>query len=256
MAKIKVKCEVCGKEFERLESQLKGHIFCSKECSNSKEGRKLYQSGKNHPRYNSKIMKCDYCGKDIEVNESHMKLNKHHYCSKECADKDKINRTKKGDESPFYKRICCKCDYCGKEIYVHPYRFNKNEKNFCDRDCQLLWQKENWIGSNAPNWREDKTDEEREIERKYKEYTDMVKNALELYNYTCLISGQVGGNLIVHHLNGYIWDIENRLNLNNVVVITKEIHDEFHKRYGKKHNTLEQFKEFYKEKTGKDFKIN
>ena len=30
MAKIKVKCEVCGKEFERLENKLKKHIFCSK----------------------------------------------------------------------------------------------------------------------------------------------------------------------------------------------------------------------------------
>ena len=31
---------------------------------------------------------------------------------------------------------------------------------------------------------------------------------------------------------------------------------EFHKKYGNKNNTLEQFEEFYKEKTGKDFKIN
>ena len=40
MAKIKVKCEVCGKEFERLESQLKKHIFCSKKCSNSQKEEK------------------------------------------------------------------------------------------------------------------------------------------------------------------------------------------------------------------------
>lgn len=84
----------------------------------------------------------------------------------------------------------------------------------------------------------------------------MVQEALKLANYTCVISGQVGGSLRVHHLNGYNWDIEHRLDLNNVVVITEELHNEFHKIYGKGENTLEQFKEFYKDKTGKDFKIN
>ena len=49
---------------------------------------------------------------------------------------------------------------------------------------------------------------------------------------------------------------QHRLDLNNVVVITEELHNEFHKIYGKGENTLEQFKEFYKDKTGKDFKIN
>ena len=33
MAKIKVKCEVCGKEFERLESQLKNIYFVQKNVS-------------------------------------------------------------------------------------------------------------------------------------------------------------------------------------------------------------------------------
>ena len=65
--RIKVKCEVCGKEVERLESQLKKHIFCSKECSNSPEGRKIYQGGGNHPKYNSVAVKCHYCGKEFKA---------------------------------------------------------------------------------------------------------------------------------------------------------------------------------------------
>ena len=143
MAKIKVKCEVCGKEFERLESQLKKHIFCSKECSNSPEGRRLYQGGKNHPRYNSEVVKCHCCGKDIEVNKSKMKYYKYHYCSKECFDKDSTNIRLKGKDSPFYNRIKCNCDYCGKEIEVTPHKMKDREKHFCNRECQMAWQKEN-----------------------------------------------------------------------------------------------------------------
>ena len=31
--KIKVKCEMCGAEFERYPSQIREHIFCSRKCS-------------------------------------------------------------------------------------------------------------------------------------------------------------------------------------------------------------------------------
>ena len=256
MAKIKVKCEVCGKELERLESQLKKHIFCSKECSNSPEGRKIYQGGKNHPRYNSEVVKCHCCGKEFKINKYIFEHNKYYYCSRDCYKKDVTNIKLKGKDSPFYNRVKCNCDYCGKEIEITPCKMKDREKHFCNKECQTAWQKENWVGENSPNWKHDKTDEDRIIERQYTEYTDMVQEALKLANYTCVISGQVGGSLRVHHLNGYNWDIEHRLDLNNVVVITEELHNEFHKIYGKGKNTLEQFKEFYKDKTGKDFKIN
>ena len=39
----------------------------------------------------------------------------------------------------------------------------------------------------------------------------------------------------------------------NGVILKKELHNEFHKRYGTHNNTLIQFKEFFKEKTGTDF---
>ena len=49
---------------------------------------------------------------------------------------------------------------------------------------------------------------------------------------------------MVHHLNSYHWDKEHRTDLDNGITITEEIHKLFHKIYGRKNNTKEQFEEF------------
>ena len=94
-------------------------------------------------------------------------------------------------------------------------------------------------GENNPNWNPNLTDEERTVKRKYKEYEYWRTSVFEKYNYTCQLSGQKGGKLVVHHLNGYNWDIKHRLDINNGIVITKELHILFHKLYGQKDNTEE-----------------
>lgn len=97
---------------------------------------------------------------------------------------------------------------------------------------------------NSPNWNHEKTDEERILGRSFPEYRDFVKECMERDNYECQISGRIGGELVVHHLEPY-WKIkEMRLDPDNGITITKELHDHFHEIYGKKYFTKKDFIEF------------
>lgn len=65
-------------------------------------------------------------------------------------------------------------------------------------------------------------------------------------NYTCEISGQVGGKLSIHHLKSYAKYPELRMIKSNVIVIRKDLHEEFHRVYGRHNFTEENFWEFIK----------
>ena len=71
-----------------------------------------------------------------------------------------------------------------------------------------------------------------------------VHDVMERDDYTCQICGQRSGNLAVHHLNGWHWDIDNRFNLDNGVTLCQAHHKDFHHKYGKTNNTKEQFDEY------------
>ena len=63
-------------------------------------------------------------------------------------------------------------------------------------------------------------------------------------NNRCEFTGCKSNNLVIHHLNGYNWYIEGRMDVDNAVVIDKEVHDVFHDKYGRGDNTKEQWEEF------------
>ena len=63
-------------------------------------------------------------------------------------------------------------------------------------------------------------------------------------NNRCEFTGCKSNNLVIHHLNGYNWYIEGRMDVDNAVVIDKEVHDVFHNKYGRGDNTKEQWEEF------------
>ena len=76
-------------------------------------------------------------------------------------------------------------------------------------------------------------------------YKDFTKKCSERDDYTCQISDKKStGDIVVHHINGYNWDIKNRTNVDNGITLNTEVHKKFHKIYGKGNNTKEQFIEF------------
>ena len=209
-------CECCGKEFKHYKKNVR---FCGNNC-------------KAKSKTTSIKTKCEYCGKEFTVNKSKYDRSEHHFCTKECSGKYQD------------KRIEVRCDYCGKITKQKQSQINKTKMHFCNASCRAKWMSENQCRENNPNWKFDIDEDERINGRHYKEYNDFIKSRLEAQNYTCEVTLKRGGQLNVHHLNGYNWDKDNRLNPLNTIVLSKEVHSDFHNIYGRGNNTYAQFIEY------------
>lgn len=63
-------------------------------------------------------------------------------------------------------------------------------------------------------------------------------------DYTCQKYGIKGGGLHPHHIKNFTEYPELRFDPNNGITLSEKAHREFHKKYGKQHNTREQLNEF------------
>lgn len=100
-------------------------------------------------------------------------------------------------------------------------------------------------GDKHPQWNANLTDEERIIRRAYPEYTEWRTQVFERDKYTCQICGDnKGGNLVAHHLNGYHWDKNARVDINNGVTLCDTCHKNFHSIYGYGDNNIFQFAQY------------
>lgn len=148
----KIICEICGKEFERIPSEIREKNYCSKECRSkfmskfmtgfkhteeTKERMRLSKQGKNNPMYgrkgklsnnwNSVEVTCNYCKKKFMRTKEHSERGKN-FCSLSC-----VHNWLATDENPYrtenshsygagWKRIRNKilerdgqkCSFCGK----------------------------------------------------------------------------------------------------------------------------------------------
>jgi hypothetical protein len=63
-------------------------------------------------------------------------------------------------------------------------------------------------------------------------------------NYTCQKTGIKGGKLCAHHIKNFSKYPDLRYEINNGITFSEKIHNEFHKKYGRRNNTKEQLIEF------------
>jgi len=126
----------------------------------------------------------------------------------------------KGKDSPNWKGGTSNCSFCGKKMfYLGGIKCMK---------CRS---------------RDSITPENIKI-RGSQEMKLWKKACLERDNWTCQKTGQRGGRLQVHHINNFADFKELRTSINNGITFSKESHEEFHRLYGRKNNTMEQVKEF------------
>lgn len=106
-------------------------------------------------------------------------------------------------------------------------------------------------GENCWNYNPNLTDEERILGRNFmgdESYNDWRKGVYLKNNYTCQLCGKKSKTLNAHHLDGYDWCTERRLDISNGIVVHTTLHVLFHRKYGyggNKENQFEEFKQRY-----------
>ena len=229
-------CQYCGKEFY---ADRKGRKFCSNKCVSLSQSTKI-------------TTKCEQCGKVIQKKKCLYENVEHHYCSIKCRSLW-LSIHNSGVNNKQYKRVIFKCEVCGKEAAQIESMYYRHKNHYCSAKCASIGQGIIYKRENHPNWNPNLTIEEREKGRHIEGYDDFIKQVLERDDYTCQITGKRGGKLEVHHLNCFSDFKEERTDMNNGITLSKEIHKLFHKIYGNKHNTKEQFEEFKQRYINKEF---
>lgn len=125
--KVATTCDICGKEFYRLESKTKPNKYCSRECYMEAERR---QTGDLHPLYERTNITCEICGNVVGKISSNLNRTKHHFCSIECKRQWNIDSM----ANPGNK-ICTKClnEFPATAEYFHK---NKNMRDGLYSTCK------------------------------------------------------------------------------------------------------------------------
>jgi len=142
----------------------------------------------------------------------------------------------------------CKCD-CGNEVIVRGSSLRNGNTKSCG--CLDEERRSERKGEDHPNWRFDLTEKERQEDRKFNPSKIKVfrEGVYEKDNYTCQCCGnrsRKGHPVVInaHHLNGYHWFKEGRYDIKNGATLCNKCHREFHKIYGMRDNTKQQFEDF------------
>jgi 5-methylcytosine-specific restriction endonuclease McrA len=128
----------------------------------------------------------------------------------------------------------------GKRLNAIPW--NKNTKGLT-RANSGSFTKGKTKGENNVNWKGG-ISKENDIIRHSIEGELWRNSVFARDGYTCQITGIKGCNLVAHHINNFADYPELRFAIDNGITISKEIHLAFHKKYGRKNNTREQWVEF------------
>lgn len=139
-----------------------------------------------------------------------------------------------------------KC-YCGNLFETRPARI----KSGCTKSCGCYRKEYSSkiakakLGPLHPNYNPNLTPDERLSKRDFTQGQNWKKEIYKRDNYQCQICNSKY-KINAHHLDGWHWCKERRFDITNGITLCTKCHNLFHKEYGNKNNTEEQFKEFYR----------
>lgn len=212
-------CEECGEEFKVWPSR-EERKFCSEECKNKAHSKFMEGRGRNR-----KTVECDWCGKEFEKIESHVR--EHNFCSRECQGKY-YSENRGGEDYWGYKgkQVTKKCKMCGKEFTVPEAWIRKGRGRFCSRECYGKWYSENICGGNHPAWKGG-------YEPYYgPNWYKQRRKARERDNHTCQLCGaeKDGKEHDVHHIIPFrefgLENYKKANSLDNLITLCRSCHSQ------------------------------
>lgn len=215
----KAMCEKVGEEFDEWLYRK----YWDEELNLRDIAEIVYNKRKNGPNITNWMKKL---GVPIRDRSSAIALQwKGNTARKKQAAKDAVKNM--GADTPSRKRLL-------RTMQTEEYRRKQSESKTGERNG--MWN---------PNLTSEEREKQREHSRRYPLYDFFRQQVYERDDYTCkTCNDDTGGNLVVHHLNGFHWDKENRTNVDNAVTLCEHCHREFHSIYGNKHNDLFQFSQY------------
>jgi hypothetical protein len=134
----------------------------------------------------------------------------------------------------------CKCE-CGNVASIRSASLISGNTKSCG--CLINEMKK----ENHPRWKREISSKERELGKR-RWNTDAHKKWRNLIffrdNHKCQVSGQIGGQLVAHHIRSWDNDKILRFDVSNGITVSRKIHIQFHKKYGYGKNDEKQWKEF------------
>lgn len=138
-----------------------------------------------------------------------------------------------------------------------------NGKKYCSRNCwRIHWKGKNthmfgkslpkstlqklkgrWKEEKNPNWKGGISSENHRV-RDGIEMGLWREAVFARDNWTCQKTGIKGGTLHAHHIQNFADFPELRFAIDNGITLNKESHMKFHKKYGKRNNTIKQLLEY------------
>ncbi len=142
-------CSICGKEIYVIQSRLVGHknYYCSTKCKGIASraplkicafcGKEFYVRGNEtkrkycsrqcsaNSRKKGKIIKCEWCGKEVYKPKSHLDNIKNHFCSLKCA-----------NEYQGRNKVEYRCKTCGKIFRWSKSRVTQANPTYCTVECR------------------------------------------------------------------------------------------------------------------------
>ncbi len=140
-----------------------------------------------------------------------------------------------------YARWLCLC-FCGKMTEVSKYELHSGNTKSCG--CLKHENSRARVGDKHHNWNSNIDRSERLIRKNryiipsYRRWRNIIIS--RGYCDAC----QSNENLVAHHLNNFSEHKDLRTDINNGICLCTKCHIEFHKLYGKHHNSKEQYLKF------------